>query len=289
MCAMPRGCRVCTLANGRRLAIRRTLHLRCIAPVRAGNVSSGKKLQSENVPLPQHNGLLAALPAAERERIYPQLEYVELPVGHVICEPAQAMRHAYFPTTALVSLLYMLENGASAEIAIVGNDGMVGVSLFMGGDSTPTSSVVQSAGHCFRLRAQTLKEEFARSDALRQRLLMYTQAMIAQMAQTAVCYRHHCVGQQLSRWLLLSFDRLQSNELRMTQERLASMLGVRREGVTEAAGKLQAAGVIQYSRGRIRVLDRPGLEQATCECYGVVKGEFARLLPGHGAGEALPG
>lgn len=268
------------------MSFRRILHLRCVAPVRAGNRVPGKKLQSENASLPQHNGLLAALPTAERERIFPQLEHIELPVGHVICESGQAMRHAYFPTTALVSLLYMLENGASAEIAIVGNDGMVGVSLFMGGDSTPTSSVVQSAGHCFRLKAQTLKEEFGQSAALRQRLLMYTQAMIAQMAQTAVCYRHHCVGQQLSRWLLLSLDRLKSNELHMTQERLASMLGVRREGVTEAAGKLQAAGVIQYSRGRIRVLDRPGLEQSTCECYAVVKHEFARLLPAAAGGAA---
>lgn len=233
----------------------------------------------DSAPLPQHNGLLAALPEAERSRIFPLLERVDLPVGHVICEPGHAMRHAYFPTGALVSLLYMLENGSSAEIAIVGKEGMVGVSLIMGGDSMPSSSVVQAAGNCYRLRASVIKEEFNRSPALRHVLLMYTQAMITQMAQTAVCYRHHCVGQQLSRWLLLSLDRLHSNELRMTQERIAAMLGVRREGVTEAAGKLQAAGLIEYSRGRIRVLDRPRLEQSTCECYAVVKQEFDRLLP----------
>lgn len=240
-------------------------------------------MPSDSAIKPQHNGLLAALPRLDRERIFAQLECVDLPVGYLICEQGQAMRHAYFPAGALVSLLYMLENGASAEIAIVGSEGVVGVPLFMGGDSTLSSSVVQSPGACFRLKALVLKEEFAQCPALRHALLMYTQALIAQMAQTAVCYRHHCVAQQLSRWLLLSLDRLRSNELHMTQERLASMLGVRREGITEAAGRLQAAGVIQYSRGRIRVLDRPELERSTCECYAVVKQEFARLLPGAAA------
>src|SRR5690348_7984064 len=202
-----------------------------------------------------------------------------MPLGAVLYEPGIRMRHVYFPTTSIVSLLYVMEDGASAEIAIVGNEGMLGISLFMGGETTPSRAVVQSAGHGLRLEAPILKEEFGRLGRMMHLLLRYTQALITQMAQTAVCNRHHSVDQQLCRWLLLSLDRLSSNEVSMTQELIANMLGVRREGVTEAAGKLQDAGLIRYSRGKITVLDRPGLEAQACECYKVVKKEFDRLLP----------
>jgi len=225
------------------------------------------------------NHLLAALPEAEWQRWHSQLEAVELPLGHVLYESGSTLSHVYFPSTAIVSLLYMLESGASAEIAVVGNEGIVGISLFMGGESTPSRAVVQSAGQGFRMRAQVLKEEFNHSGPVMHLLLRYTQALITQMAQTAVCNRHHSLDQQLCRWLLLSLDRLQGSELVMTQELIANMLGVRREGVTESALKLQHAGLIRYSRGRITVLDRAGLEARTCECYAVVKKEYDRLLP----------
>ena len=228
---------------------------------------------------PKQNHLLAALPQAEWERWLPQLEWVDMPLGHVVYESGGTQSHVYFPTTSIVSLLYVMENGASAEIAVVGNEGVVGISLFMGGESTPSRAVVQSAGHGFRLSSSVIKEEFNRAPVLHL-LLRYTQALITQMAQTAVCNRHHSLDQQLCRWLLLSLDRLNSNELVMTQELIANMLGVRREGVTEGALKLQASGCIRYSRGRITVLDRPALEQRTCECYLVVKREYERLLPG---------
>jgi CRP-like cAMP-binding protein len=228
---------------------------------------------------PKQNHLLAALPEADYERIAPHLELVEMKLGQVLYESGSKMRHVYFPTTAIVSLLYVMENGASAEIAVVGNDGIVGISLFMGGETTPSRGVVQSAGQSYRLKAGLLKEEFNRYGPTMHLLLRYTLALITQMTQTAVCNRHHSVDQQLCRWLLLSLDRLQTNELVMTQELMANMLGVRREGVTEAAGKLQAAGLIHYSRGRITVLDRPGLEARSCECYDVVRKESARLLP----------
>jgi CRP-like cAMP-binding protein len=227
------------------------------------------------------NHLLASLPDAEWKRLAPSLERVQMPLGEVLYEPGVAMSYVYFPTTSIVSLLYVMENGASAEIAVVGNDGIVGVSLFMGGDSTPSRAVVQSAGLGCRLKSQLVKEEFSRSGPLLHLLLRYTQALITQMSQTAVCNRHHSLDQQLCRWLLLSLDRLQGDELVMTQELIASMLGVRREGVTEGALKLQKAGLIQYVRGRITVLDRMGLEKRTCECYAVVKRESDRLLPAH--------
>ena len=230
-------------------------------------------------PTPRGNHLLAALPDAEWQRWLPQLEPVEMPLGQVLYESGGTLSHVYFPTTAIVSLLYVMENGASAEIAVVGNEGIVGISLFMGGESTPSRAVVQSAGQGFRLKAQTIKEEFNRAGPVLHLLLRYTQALITQMAQTAVCNRHHSLDQQLCRWLLLSLDRLQGNELVMTQELIANMLGVRREGVTEGALKLQKAGLIRYARGHITVLDRPGLEQRTCECYAVVKKEYDRLLP----------
>jgi CRP-like cAMP-binding protein len=228
---------------------------------------------------PPHNHLLAALPPAERERIYPHLQLVPMPLGKVLYESGDVLRHVYFPTDSIVSLLYVLENGASAEIAVVGNDGLIGVALFMGGETTPSRAVVQSAGHAYRLIGRQLKEEFHRNGELQLLLLRYTQALITQMAQTAVCNRHHSVDQQLCRWLLLSLDRLSSNQLTMTQELIAAMLGVRREGVTEAAGKLQELGIIRYVRGQITVLDRPQLEHLSCECYGVVKRETNRLLP----------
>ena len=229
-------------------------------------------------PDPKKNQLLAALPDAEWQRWLPQLELVDMPLGQVLYESGSTLSHVYFPTTAIVSLLYVMENGASAEIAGVGNEGVVGVSLFMGGESTTSRAVVQSAGQGFRLKAQTIKDEFHRAPVLHL-LLRYTQALITQMAQTAVCNRHHSLDQQLCRWLLLSLGRLQGNELLMTQELIANMLGVRREGVTESAVNLQKAGLISYSRGRIKVLDRPGLEKRTCECYAVVKKEYERLLP----------
>jgi CRP-like cAMP-binding protein len=228
---------------------------------------------------PRQNHLLDALPAEDYKRIVAHLELVPLKLGDILYEPGIKLRYVYFPTTAIVSLLYVMEDGASAEIAIVGNEGILGISLFMGGETTPSRAVVQSAGYGYRLRAQSLKDEFGRFGPFLRLLLRYTQALITQMAQTAVCNRHHSVDQQLCRWLLLSLDRLASSELSMTQELIANMLGVRREGVTEAAGKLQHAGLIHYRRGRITVLDRPRLEARSCECYQVVKTEFDRLLP----------
>jgi len=229
-------------------------------------------------PPPQWNHLLARLPEAEFGRLQPHLEYVALPLGMAVYESGDNQPYVYFPTTAIVSLLYVMEDGSSAEIAIVGNEGVVGIALFMGGESTPSRAVVQSAGHGYRMRARFVKLEFDLGGRLQHLLLRYTQSLITQMAQTAVCNRHHTIEQQLCRWLLLSLDRLSSNELSMTQELIANMLGVRREGVTEAAGRLQAAGLIHYSRGRIKVLDRPGLEALACECYAVVKRESDRLL-----------
>ena len=232
-----------------------------------------------HAPDPHQNHLINALPDEDYRRLAPHLEHVQLKLGTVLYEPGMKMRYVYFPTTAIVSLLYVLESGSSAEIAIVGNEGLLGVSLFMGGESTPSRAVVQSAGFGYRLRATHLKDEFDRFGTFMHLLLRYTQALITQMAQTAVCNRHHNVDQQLCRWLLLSLDRLASNELRMTQELIANMLGVRREGVTEAAGKLHRLGLIDYKRGRITVLDRMGVEARACECYAVVKKEFDRLLP----------
>jgi CRP-like cAMP-binding protein len=225
------------------------------------------------------NKLLDALSAAERERLRPDLEPADLPLGDVVYESGRPLHHVYFPTDSIVSLLYVLESGASAEIAVVGNEGVVGISLFMGGESTPSRAVVQSAGRALRLPAKAMQAEFKRGGAMQHLLLRYTQTLITQMAQTAVCNRHHSVDQQLCRWLLLSIDRLASPEIKMTQELIANMLGVRREGVTEAAGKLQKAGVISYRRGHIRVLDRPNLEKMSCECYEVVRRETDRLLP----------
>jgi CRP-like cAMP-binding protein len=225
------------------------------------------------------NHLLAALPATDYARLRPHLERVSLPLGEVLYKPGARLRHVYFPVNSIISMLYIMEDGSSAEIALVGNEGILGISLFMGGETTPSHAVVQSAGYGLRLKANLLKEEFARFGPLMHLLLRYTQALITQMAQTAVCNRHHSIDQQLCRWLLLSLDRLQSNELSMTQELIANMLGVRREGVTEAAGKLQAAGLITYRRGRISVLDRPRLEAQSCECYKVVRTEQDRLLP----------
>lgn len=228
---------------------------------------------------PKTNHLLESLPDTEWQRWKPVLEEVALPLGRVLYEPGSKLSHVYFPTTAIVSLLYVMENGASAEIAVVGNEGIVGVSLFMGGETTPSRAVVQSAGQGFRLSAERLKAEFNLAGPVLHLLLRYTQALLTQMAQTAVCNRHHSLDQQLCRWLLLSLDRLSGNELVMTQELIANMLGVRREGVTEGALKLQRAGLIRYSRGHITVLDRPGLEKRSCECYAVVKKEYDRLLP----------
>jgi len=225
------------------------------------------------------NHLLAALPANEWLRWQSELELIDLKLGQVLYESGGKMQHVYFPVDAIVSLLFVLENGASAEIAVVGNEGIVGVSLFMGGETTPSRAVVQSAGKCVRLNAQTLKNEFKNSLPVMHLLLRYTQALLTQMTQTAVCNRHHSLDQQLCRWLLLSMDRLTGSHLIMTQELIANMLGVRREGVTEAAGRLQKAGLISYARGKIDVIDRAGLEARTCECYGVVKKEYDRLLP----------
>ncbi|WP_296257310.1 MULTISPECIES: Crp/Fnr family transcriptional regulator [unclassified Pseudomonas] len=225
-----------------------------------------------------HNHLLAALPPGDMQRLAPHLERVSLALGDVLYEPGDTLRHVYFPTDAIVSLLHVTENGSSAEIAVVGNEGLIGVALFMGGESTSSRAVVQSAGTALRLPGQTLKAEFNRHGDLLLLMLRYTQALITQMSQTAVCNRHHSIDQQLCRWLLLSLDRLHGNRLNMTQELIANMLGVRREGVTEAAGKLQRQGVIEYSRGQITVLDRPRLERLSCECYLVVKTETDRLL-----------
>lgn len=227
---------------------------------------------------PKQNHLLAALPDADLALLTPHLEHVPMPLGQMLFEPGSQMRHAYFPTTSIVSLHYVTASGASAETAGVGNEGVVGVSLFMGGDTTSSSAVVQTAGHAWRLDRHILKDEFNRGGALQRLLLRYTQALMTQMAQTAVCNRHHSVEQQLCRWLLLTLDRLPDRELVMTQELVASMLGVRRESVTDAAGHLQAAGYIRYRRGHIGVLDRAGLERSVCECYGVVKKELDRLL-----------
>jgi CRP-like cAMP-binding protein len=227
---------------------------------------------------PQENQLLRALPPAVYQRWQSSLEQVNLPLGQVLYESGGVLSHIYFPTSAIVSLLYVMEDGASAEIAVVGNEGVVGISLFMGGESTPSRAVVQSAGIGFRMKAAPLKDEFERSGPVLRLLLRYTQALITQMSQTAVCNRHHSLDQQLCRWLLLSLDRLQGDELIMTQELIANMLGVRREGVTEGALKLQKAGLIRYSRGRITVLDRTGLEHRSCECYAVVKKEYNRLF-----------
>jgi CRP-like cAMP-binding protein len=227
---------------------------------------------------PSQNHLLAALPTAEFEPLAAHLELVPMPLGEILYEPGGLMQHAYFPTTAIVSLHYVMESGASAETAGVGNEGVVGISLFMGGDTTPSSAVVQTAGHAYRLESRFLKQEFDRAGLMQQLMLRYTQALITQMAQTAACNRHHSVEQQLCRWLLLTLDRMPTNELVMTQELVASMLGVRREGITEAAGKLQHAGFIRYRRGHITVLERSGLEASVCECYAVVKKELGRLL-----------
>jgi CRP-like cAMP-binding protein len=227
----------------------------------------------------KENSLLAALPDAEWTRWLPQLERVEMPLGQVLYEAGDTLKYMYFPITSIVSLLYVMENGASAEIAVVGKEGLVGVSLFMGGESTSSRAVVQSAGHGCRLNSKVMKSEFDRAGPVLHLLLRYTQALLTQMAQTAVCNRHHSLDQQLCRWLLLSLDRLAGNELVMTQELIANMLGVRREGVTEAALQLQKVGLIRYARGRITVLDREGLERRTCECYTVVKREYDRLLP----------
>jgi CRP-like cAMP-binding protein len=243
-------------------------------PVKDGPHTNGRGMHS-----PHQNHLLDALPASDFDRLASHLELIPMPLGEVLYESGGKLRYVYFPTTSIVSLLYVMEDGASAEIAIVGNEGILGISLFMGGDSTPSRAVVQSAGHGFRLKADLLKDEFGRFGPTMHLLLRYTQALITQMAQTAVCNRHHSVDQQLCRWLLLSLDRLKSNELSMTQELIANMLGVRREGVTEAAGKLQNDGLIRYRRGTITVLDRPGVEARSCECYQVVKTEFDRLLP----------
>lgn len=232
-----------------------------------------------NTHQPKDNHLLSVLPKAEWERIAPHLVALDMPLGEIVYESGDRLDYVYFPTTAIVSLLYVMEDGASAEIAIVGNEGLIGIALFMGGETTPSRAVVQSAGQAYRLEARLLKEEFRRAGPMQRLLLRYTQALITQMAQTAVCNRHHSIDQQLCRWLLLSVDRLPSNELRMTQELIANMLGVRRSGVTEAAMKLQDAGLIRYSYGHIEVIDRPGLEARVCECYGVVRREFDRLLP----------
>jgi CRP-like cAMP-binding protein len=242
-----------------------------------GEVTEGRVVMSAGVS-PKDNRLLGALPPEFLERWEMTLEAVQLPLGQVLYEPGTVLSHVYFPTTAIVSLLYVMEDGASAEIAVVGNEGLVGVSLFMGGESTPSRAVVQSGGLGFKMKAAIFKDEFERSGPVLRLLLRYTQALITQMAQTAVCNRHHSLDQQLCRWLLLSLDRLSGQELIMTQELIANMLGVRREGVTEGALKLQKAGLIRYSRGHITVLDRTGLEQRACECYAVVKKEYDRLF-----------
>ncbi|MFO7550014.1 MAG: Crp/Fnr family transcriptional regulator [Haliea sp.] len=235
-------------------------------------------MNSPTAPAPQQNHLLQALSPEVQERIFPLLELVSLPLGKSIYESGDTLRHVYFPTDSIVSLLYVMESGASAEISVVGNEGVVGISLFMGGESTLSRGVVQSAGSAYRLPGQKLKDEFNRHGELMVLMLRYTQSLITQMAQTAVCNRHHSIDQQLCRWLLLSLDRLQGPDLVMTQELIANMLGVRREGVTDAAGKLQKLGIIEYSRGKIKVLDRPALERLSCECYQVVKRETDRLM-----------
>jgi CRP-like cAMP-binding protein len=271
------------MAHGRRLQDRAKtplapVTLQAAAPTR-GTAATQLAAATPTSHTPRQSHLLDALPSNAYERVAAHLELVPMNLGDVLYEPGIQLRYVYFPTTAIVSLLYVMENGASAEIAIVGNEGILGISLFMGGETTPSRAVVQSAGYGYRLRAHFLMDEFNRAGPFLHLLLRYTQALITQMAQTAVCNRHHSVDQQLCRWLLLSLDRLESTELSMTQELIANMLGVRREGVTEAAGKLQQAGLIQYRRGKITVLDRLRLEQRCCECYQVVKTEFDRLLP----------
>jgi CRP-like cAMP-binding protein len=241
-------------------------------------MNSARNAQMAATHSPTQNHLLAALPAADLEPLLAHLQFVPMPLGDMLYEPGEQLQYAYFPTTSIVSLHYVMETGASAEAAGVGNEGVVGISLFMGGNTTPSSAVVQTAGHAYRLERRVLMQEFNRGGALQRLLLRYTQALITQMSQTAACNRHHSVEQQLSRWLLLTLDRMPDNELVMTQELLASILGVRREGITEAAGKLQAAGVISYRRGHISVLRRAGLEDHACECYAVVKKELTRLL-----------
>ncbi len=241
---------------------------------------NGKTVPLDRVIHPkEQNHILASLPASAFERMAPQLKFVPMELGKVLYESGDALRYVYFPTDCIVSLLYVLQNGSSAEISVVGNEGLIGIALFMGGETTPSRAIVQSAGHAYRLPGQLLKDEFHRDPDTQLLLLRYTQALITQMAQTAVCNRHHSVDQQLCRWLLLSLDRLTSNQLTMTQELIANMLGVRREGVTEAAGKLQKLGIIRYNRGKITVIDRPKLESRCCECYAVVKKETDRLLP----------
>jgi len=257
------------------MAVRRSRARRGATATRSGGPEASEPSSTD----PRQNHLLDALPVSEYLRLAPHLEQVPLDLGEVLYESGTKLRYVYFPTTAIVSLLSVMKDGASAEIAIVGNEGILGIALFMGGGSTPSRGVVQSAGHAFRMKAHQFKDEFERFGPLLHLLLRYTQALITQMGQTAVCNRHHSVDQQLCRWLLLSLDRLASNELTMTQELIADMLGVRREGVTEAAGKLQKAGLVRYHRGKITVLDRPGLQKRTCECYEVVKREFDRLLP----------
>jgi len=231
------------------------------------------------LPDPRQNHLLAALPPAVYDRLHPSLDHVPMPLGEVMYTSGSELAHLYFPTTCIVSLVYVMANGASAEIAVTGCEGLLGVALFLGGHTAPSQAVVQVGGHAYRIPAKVIKSEFDRGGPLQHLLLLYTQALLAQMAQTAVCNRHHSLDQQLCRWLLLSLDRLQSGELRMTQELIANMLGVRRQGVVEAAGNLQKAGLIEYRRGHIRVLDRAGLEARVCECYAVVKREYDRLLP----------
>ena len=228
---------------------------------------------------PKHNQLLAALPLDQWDRWRPNLEHIELPLGQVLYEAGGTLSHVYFPTTAIVSLLYVMHNGESAEIAVVGNEGVVGVSLFMGGDSTSSRAVIQNSGGAYRLTSQLMKEEFYRAGPVLHLLLRYTQALITQMVQTAACNRHHSLDQQLCRWLLMSLDRLQGTEMLMTRELIAHMLGVDPDSATEGALKLQAAELIDYTQGRIRVVDRIGLEKRTCECYAVVKKEYDRLLP----------
>jgi CRP-like cAMP-binding protein len=231
------------------------------------------------IPSPRQNHLLESLPESDFIRIQPILELVSMPLGQVIYESGEPQGYVYFPSSAIVSLLYVLGNGSTAEIAIVGNEGALGVSLYMGGETTTHQAIVQIAGYGYRIKANQLKQEFNRAGPLMNMLLLYTQALLTQMAQTAVCNRHHTIDQQLCRWLLFSLDRLKSNDIFMTQELIANMLGVRRGSVTDAAGKLQNAGLINYSRGHIRVLDRLKLEKIVCECYLVVKNEFDRLLP----------
>jgi CRP-like cAMP-binding protein len=250
-----------------------------LAKVVFGRPFTQRQTEMSETFSPQQNHLLAALPAAIQARLFPLLERVKMPLGQVLYESGDALRHVYFPADCIISLLYVMEDGASAEISVVGNEGLIGVAVFMGGESTPSRAIVQSAGFAYRMSGQRLKDEFNLHGELLMLMLRYTQSLITQMAQTAVCNRHHSIDQQLCRWLLLSLDRLPDNRLTMTQELIANMLGVRREGVTEAAGRLQKEGVIEYHRGHITVLDRLKLEDLCCECYAVVKKETDRLLP----------